>query len=123
MSNYQDLITKIESMTVVELNEFVKALEEKFGVSAAAMVAAVPAAGGAGDAAEVKTSFDVMLTGAGGQKVQVIKVIKDALGIGLMEAKAIVESAPKLVKGEMKKEEAEELKKRLEAAGATAELK
>ena len=110
-------------MTVVELNEFVKALEEKFGVSAAAMVAAVPAAGGAGDAAEVKTSFDVMLTGAGGQKVQVIKVIKDALGIGLMEAKAIVESAPKLVKGEMKKEEAEELKKRLEAAGATAELK
>jgi len=123
MEKFQDLISKIELMTVVELAELVKTLEEKFGVSAA-MPAAVAggAAAGAG-AAEEKTSFDVLLTSAGEQKINVIKVVKEAAGIGLKEAKDLVEGAPKVVKAALKKEEAEELKKKLEAAGATAELK
>lgn len=122
MSNYEELITKVEQMTVVELNGFVKALEEKFGVSAAAMVS-VGANAGLGGVEEAKSTYDVVLTNAGGQKVQVIKVIKEVLGIGLKEAKDIADAAPKPVKEGMKKEEAEELKKKLEEAGAAVELK
>lgn len=124
MEKFQDLISKIETMTVMELAELVKALEEKFGVSAAmpAAVAGGGAAAGAG-AAEEKTSFDVFLSSAGDQKINVIKVVKEAAGIGLKEAKDLVEGAPKVVKAGLKKEEAEELKKKLEAAGASVELK
>ena len=105
-------------MSVLELSELVKALEVKFGVSAAAMAVAGPAA-----AAEEKTSWDVMLTAAGEQKINVIKVVKEATGLGLKEAKDLVDGAPKEVKKGMKKDEAEELKKKLEAAGAAVELK
>ena len=120
-----DLISAIESMTVLELSELVKALEEKFGVSAAAPVAvaaAAPAAGG-GAAAEEKTDFDVVLTSAGDKKINVIKVVREITGLGLKEAKDLVEGAPKAVKEGAPKAEAEELKKKLEEAGATVELK
>jgi len=117
------MIAEIEKMSVAELNELVRAIEEKFGVSAAAMAVAGPAAGAGAGEAEAKSTFDVILKEAGGQKVQVIKVIKDALGIGLVEAKAITDGAPKAVKEGMKKEDAEELKKKLEAAGGVVELK
>ena len=110
-------------MSFAELNELVRGIEEKFGVSAAAMAVAGPAAGAGAGEAEAKSTFDVILKEAGGQKVQVIKVIKDALGIGLVEAKAITDGAPKAVKEGMKKEDAEELKKKLEAAGGVVELK
>lgn len=120
MEKFQDIISKVESMTVLELSELVKALEEKFGVSAAAMAVAGPAAGAA--AAE-KTSWDVVLTAGGEQKINVIKVVKEATGLGLKEAKDLVDGAPKEVKKGMKKDEAEELKKKLEAAGAAVELK
>jgi len=116
---FGDIIEKIEKLTVVELAELVKALEEKFGVSAA--MAAAPAAGGAATAEE-KTSFNVVLKSAGDQKINVIKVVKDAAGIGLKEAKDLVEGAPKPVKEGLKKDEAEELKKKLEEVGATVEL-
>lgn len=118
MEKFQDIISKVESMSVLELSELVKALEVKFGVSAAAMAVAGPAA-----AAEEKTSWDVMLTAAGEQKINVIKVVKEATGLGLKEAKDLVDGAPKEVKKGMKKDEAEELKKKLEAAGAAVELK
>lgn len=113
-------------MSVVELNELVKALEEKFGVSAAAMAA--PAAGGAGtseeaEVAEEKDSFNVVLKEGGQQKIQVIKIVREVTGKGLKEAKDLVDSAPQVVKEGAKKEEAEELKKKLEDAGATVELK
>lgn len=116
----------IESMSVVELNELVKALEEKFGVSASAMV--VPAAGGAAGSedmgpAEEKDSFTVVIKEGGQQKIQVIKVIREVTGKGLKEAKDLVDSAPQTVKEGVKKEEADELKAKLEAAGATVELK
>lgn len=117
---FHDIISKIETMTVVELAELVKALETKFGISAAAPVAAAGAAGG--EAAEEKTSWNVLLKSAGGQKIQVIKVLKDALGIGLQESKTLADAAPKVVKEGLKKEDAEELKKKLETAGATVEL-
>lgn len=123
MEKYSDIISKIETLTVIELAELVKALEEKFGVSAAAM--AVAGAGGTaagGGAAEEKTSFDVILKAVGDQKINVIKTVKEAAGIGLKEAKDLVDGAPKPVKTGLKKEEAEELKKKLEAAGATVEL-
>lgn len=111
-------------MTVLELNELVKALEEKFGVSAAAMAAApaggAPAEGGA--VAEEKDSFNVLLKASGDQKIAVIKIVREATGKGLKEAKDLVDAAPKVVKEGAKKEEAEELKKKLEAAGATVEL-
>lgn len=123
MEKFQDLISKIESMTVVELAELVKTLEEKFGVSAAMPAAAVGGAAAGAGAAEEKTSFDVFLASAGDQKINVIKVVKEAAGIGLKEAKDLVEGAPKVVKAGLKKEEAEELKKKLEAAGASVELK
>ena len=122
--NKEQIIEAIESMTVLELSELVKALEEKFGVSAAApvAVAAAPAAGGAA-AAEEKTEFDVVLTSFGDAKMPVIKAVKDALGLGLKEAKEVVESAPKALKEGVSKAEAEELKTKLEEAGATIEIK
>lgn len=120
MEKFNDIITKVESMSVLELSELVKALEEKFGVSAAAMAVAGPAAGAV---AEEKTSWDVVLTSGGEQKINVIKVVKEATGLGLKESKDLVDGAPKEVKKGMKKEEAEELKKKLEEAGAVVELK
>jgi large subunit ribosomal protein L7/L12 len=119
MEKFQDIISKIEGLTVLELAELVKALEEKFGVSAAAMAVAGPAA--AGEAAE-KTSWTVVLKAGGDQKINVIKIVKEATGLGLKEAKDLVEGAPKNVKEGLKKEDAEELKKKLMDAGATAEL-
>ena len=125
MEKYADLIKQIESMSVLELSELVKALEEKFGVSAASFAAPAAAAAGAGTgaAAEEKDSFDVILKEAGANKIQVIKIVKDLTGKGLKEAKDLVDGAPKAVKEEVKKEEAETIKKQLEEAGATVELK
>ncbi|MDX8396147.1 MAG: 50S ribosomal protein L7/L12 [Mariprofundaceae bacterium] len=120
-----DLITAIETMTVLELSELVTALEDKFGVSAAAPVA-VAAAGGAasGEAAEEeKTDFDVVLTAVGDKKIQVIKAVREVTGLGLKEAKALVDGAPAAVKEGVPVAEAEELKAKLEEAGATVELK
>jgi len=121
MEKFNDIIEKIEKLTVVELAELIKALEEKFGVSAAMPIMAGGAAGG-GAAAEEKDSFDVVLKSAGDQKVAVIKVVKEATGLGLKEAKHIVDAAPKAVKQGLKKAEADELKAKLEAAGAVVEL-
>jgi len=120
-----DFITAIESMTVLEMSELVSALEDKFGVSAAApvAVAAVPAAGGAAEAAEEKTEFDVVLTAIGDKKIQVIKAVREITGLGLKDAKDLVDAAPKPVKEGAAKEEAEEIKGKLEEAGATVELK
>lgn len=122
--NKEQIIEAIESMTVLELSELVKALEEKFGVSAAApvAVAAAPAAGGAA-AAEEKTEFDVVLTSAGAVKINVIKVVREATGLGLKEAKEIVDGAPKAVKEKISKADADALKAKLEEAGASVELK
>ncbi len=121
----EDVIAFIENMTVVELSEFVKELEDKFGVSAAAPVAAVAAAPAAGDAQEAaeKTEFDVVLNKAGDKKIQVIKVVREITGLGLKEAKALVDEAPKAVKEKISKEEAEQLKAKLEEAGAEVEVK
>ena len=113
------IIEAVEKMTVLELNTLVKAIEEKWGVSATAVAAAGPAAA----AAEEKTSFTVELTAAGEQKVAVIKVVKEALALGLAEAKAFVDGAPKVLKEDMKKEDADALKAKLEAAGAKVTLK
>jgi large subunit ribosomal protein L7/L12 len=118
---FQDIISKIESMTAIEIAELVKALEEKFGVSAAMPVAAAGAGAGAA-AAEEKSSFNVILKSGGEQKIAVIKVVKEATGLGLKEAKDLVDGAPKAIKENLKKEEAEELKKKLEEAGAVVEL-
>ena len=118
---FDKIISEVEKLTVVELAELVKALEEKFGVSAAAMMAAAPAEGGAAGGAE-KTAWNVMLKAPGEQKINVIKVIKEATGLGLKESKDIVDGAPKMVKEGMKKEDAEELKKKLEELGAVVEL-
>ena len=122
MDKYNDLLTKIESMTALELSELVKAMEEKFGVSAAMPVAAAGGAAVGGEAAEEKTAWNVLLKAAGAQKIQVIKVIKEVTGLGLQEAKGIVDAAPKVIKEGLKKEEAEEMKKKLETAGAVVEL-
>ena len=122
----EQLIEHIANMTVLELSELVKELEEKFGVSAAAAVAAAPAAGGAagGEAtAEEKTEFDVVLDAAGEKKINVIKEIRAITGLGLKEAKEFVESAPKTVKEGCPKEEAEEIVKKLQEAGASASIK
>lgn len=123
-AKFKDLVEKVESMSVLDLAELVKVFEKKFGVSAAMpmAVAAAPAAGGAAEAEE-KTSFNVELKAAGGQKIQVIKVLREITGLGLKEAKDLVDAAPKMVKEGLKKEEAEEMKKKLEEAGATAEIK
>ena len=118
----QELIDAIKELTVLELNDLVKACEEEFGVSAAAGVV-VAAAADAGAAAEEKDSFDVELTEVGAEKVKVIKVVREATGLGLKEAKDVVDSAPKMVKEGATKEEAEELKKKLEEVGAKVTLK
>ncbi|MDX8411353.1 MAG: 50S ribosomal protein L7/L12 [Mariprofundaceae bacterium] len=119
-----DLMTAIEGMSVLELSELVSALEDKFGVSAAAPVAAAaPAAGGGEAAAEEKTDFDVMLTSFGEKKIQVIKAVREITGLGLKEAKELVESAPAAVKEGAPKEEAETIKAKLEEQGASVELK
>jgi large subunit ribosomal protein L7/L12 len=124
--NQEELMETIENMTVLELSELVKALEERFGVSATA-VAAAPAAGAAGDAAtaaeEEQTEFDVVLQGAGEKKIQVIKVVRAATGLGLKEAKALVDEAPNPVKEALSREDADALKTQLEEAGASVELK
>ena len=116
----EEMIEEIKKMTVVELADLVKAIEEEFGVSAVA--AAAPAAAGAAPAAEEKTSFDVVLKDAGANKIQVIKVVRDATGLGLKEAKDLVDGAPKTVKENVSKEEAEELKAKFVEVGATVEL-
>ena len=120
MEKFADLLTKIENMSVIELNDLVKAIEEKFGVSAAA-VAAAPAAGAA--VAEEKDSYTVHLAGAGEQKIAVMKVIKEALALGLKEAKDLVDGAPVDLKANVKKAEADDMKKKLEEAGASVTLK
>ncbi|HLT57223.1 MAG TPA: 50S ribosomal protein L7/L12 [Limnochordales bacterium] len=123
----EQILEAIEQMTVLELAELVKALEEKFGVSAAAPVAvaaAVPGAAAAAPAeAEEKTEFDVILQSAGDKKIQVIKVVRELTGLGLKEAKDLVDSAPKPIKEGVSKEQAEEIKQKLEEAGATVEIK
>ncbi len=116
-----NMIEEVKSLTVLELNELVKALEEEFGVSAAAVAVAAPAAGGA--AAEEKSEFDVVLANAGGSKMGVIKIVKEITGLGLKESKALVDEAPKTIKEGVSKADAEEMKKKLEEAGATVELK
>jgi large subunit ribosomal protein L7/L12 len=123
----EDILKAIEEMSVMELAELISAIEEKFGVTAAAAVAAAPAAAGGdaagGDAAEEKDEFDVVLSAAGDQKVQVIKAVRAITGLGLKEAKDLVDGAPNTLKEGIKKEEAEEMLKQLSEAGATAELK
>ena len=120
----EDILEAVGSMTVMELNDLVKAFEEKFGVSAAAMAVAAPgAAGGAAAAAEEQTEFTVVLVAAGDKKVEVIKVVRGATGLGLKEAKDLVDGAPKAVKEGVSKADAEALKKQLEDAGAKVEVK
>jgi len=119
----EDVLEYISNLTVLELSELVKEFEEKFGVSAQATVVAAPGAAGAGAAEEEQTEFDVVLTGAGPKKINVIKVVRAITGLGLKEAKAAVEETPTTIKEAVSKEEAEELKKQLEEAGATVELK
>ena len=128
MAQVEKFVEQIKGMTVMELNELVKALETEFGVSAAAaampMAAAGPAAGGAAaEAAEEKTEFDVVLENAGEKKINVIKVVREVTSLGLKEAKDLVESAPAKVKEGITKQEAEEIKAKLESAGATVEIK
>ncbi len=121
-AKFKDLVEKIDTMSVLDLHELVKVLEEKFGVSAAAVaVAAAPGAGGA--VAEEKDSFNVELTAAGDQKIAVIKAVKEVLGLGLKEAKDLVDGAPSMLKEGMKKEDAENLKKKIEEAGGKVTLK
>ena len=128
MATAAELIEEIKKMSVLALSELVKALEEEFGVSATAVAAAAPAAGGggggdAGGGEEAKDSFDVVLTAAGDKKIQVIKVVRAATGLGLKEAKALVDEAPKPVKEGVEREEADKLKGELEEAGASVEVK
>src|SRR3990167_3028525 len=120
MEKFNDIIEKIEKLTVVELAELIKTLEEKFGVSASMSMASGAAAEGA--TTVEKTSFNVILKSVGEQKINVIKAVKEATGLGLKEAKDIVEAAPKMIKENLKKEEAEELKKKLEEVGTVVEL-
>jgi large subunit ribosomal protein L7/L12 len=127
-TNTQEWIDELKSISVLELSERIKALEEEFGVSAAAVAAAAPAgaAAGGGDAdaaEEEQTAFDVVLTGAGDKKIQVIKVVRAATGLGLKEAKALVDEAPKPIKEGVEREEADKLKGELEEAGASVEVK
>jgi large subunit ribosomal protein L7/L12 len=121
-SKFKSIVEGIEGMSVLDLNELVKLLEKKFGVSAQATAAAAPAAGAA-PAGEEKTSFAVHLAAAGDQKIAVIKVVKEALGLGLKEAKDLVDAAPSLLKDNVKKEDADKLKKDIETAGGKVELK
>ncbi len=119
----EDILEAVAGMTVMDLNDLVKAFEEKFGVSAASLAVAAPGAAGGAAAAEEKTDFTVVLTGAGDKKVEVIKVVRAATGLGLKEAKDLVDGAPKPVKEGLPKADAEALKKQLEDAGAKVELK
>ena len=121
----EDVVSFIDNMTVLEMSEFVKELEDKYGVTAAAPAVAVaaPAAGGGDAATEEKTEFDVVLTAAGDKKIQVIKEIRTITGLGLKDAKDLVEAAPKAIKEGVKKEEAEDIKKKVEDAGGTVEVK
>jgi large subunit ribosomal protein L7/L12 len=121
-AKFKSLVDSIESMSVIDLHELVKFLEKKFGVSAAAVAVAAPAAGAAAGAEE-KDTFNVNLVDGGAQKIAVIKVVKEALGLGLKEAKDLVDGAPKMLKEGMKKDEAEALKKKIEEAGGKVELK
>jgi large subunit ribosomal protein L7/L12 len=126
MATATELIEEIKKMSVLELSELIKALEEEFGVSAAAVAAAAPAAAPGGDGAEAEeesATVDVVLTGAGDKKIQVIKVVRAATGLGLKEAKALVDEAPKPVREGVDRDEGESLKGQLEEAGATVELK
>ena len=120
MAKVDELLESIDSLTVIELADLVKKIEEKYGVSAAAVAA--PVAGAAGAAAEEKSAFNVVLKDVGANKIQVIKVVRDATGLGLKEAKDLVDGAPKTVKENVSKEEAEELKAKFAEAGATVEL-
>ena len=126
-SSTQEWIEELKGISVLELSERIKALEEEFGVSATAVAAAAPAAGGGGGEAaeeeEEQTAFDVIITGAGEKKIQVIKVVRAATGLGLKEAKALVDEAPKAVKEGVDREEADKLKAELEEAGASVEVK
>ena len=122
--NHEEFIAAIEKLTVLELNDLVKALEEKFGVSAAAAVVAAPAAGGAAAVVEEKTEFDVILKDAGAEKIKVIKVVREVIaGLGLKEAKDLVEATPKTIKEGASKEEAEKIKAKFAEVGATVEIK
>ena len=123
MADINSLVDQLSALTVLEAADLAKALEEKWGVSAAAAVAAAPAAAAAGPVEEEKTEFDVILTGDGGKKINVIKEVRAITGLGLGEAKALVEGAPKAVKEGVNKDEAEKIKKQIEAAGGTVELK
>ncbi|MDD5382960.1 MAG: 50S ribosomal protein L7/L12 [Candidatus Margulisbacteria bacterium] len=122
MAKVDEILTTVENMTVIELADLVKKLEDKFGVSAAAPVMVGAVAGG-GEAAEVKDEFDVILNSAGDKKIQVLKVLREVTGLGLKEAKEVVDTAPKPVKQGIKKEEADDIKKKLEAEGAKVEIK
>lgn len=121
--NATKVLEMVETMTVLEVSELVKAFEDKFGVSAAAPVAMAAMPGAASEAAEEKTEFDVILSAAGDKKIQVIKEVRAITGLGLKEAKDLVESAPKAVKEGLPKDEAEKLKEKLETVGATVEIK
>lgn len=121
MADIAKIIEEVKGMTVLELNSLVKAIEEEFGVSAAAMTSAAPAAGGA--AVEEKTEFDVVLTVVGAEKIKVIKAVREATGLGLKEAKEIVDTAPKTIKEAISKEAAEEFVAKFKEVGATCELK
>ena len=118
-----EVVSFIDSMTVLEMSEFVKELEEKYGVTAAAPAAVAVPVGGGETAAEEKTEFDVILTAAGDKKIQVIKEVRTITGLGLKDAKDLVEAAPKAIKEGVKKEEAEEIKKKVEEAGGSVEVK
>jgi len=121
--NKEEFIKMVEGLTVLELHDYVKALEDRFGVTAAAPAVAVAAAGAAAPAVEEKTEFDVILTGFGSNKIQVIKVVREVTGLGLKEAKDLVEGVPKPLKEAIAKKDAEDLKKKVDDAGGTAEIK
>ena len=123
MDKFKDLIAKIEGLSVLELNELVKALEEKFGVSAQAVVMSGSAGAGAAGAVEEKDSFNITLKSAGANKIAIIKIVKEVLGLGLKEAKDLVDAAPSLIKEGVKKDEAEAIKKQVTEAGGEVELK
>ncbi len=122
---FKSIVEEVEKMSVLDLSELVSVLEDKFGVSAAApmMMGAMPAAGGDGAAAEEKTEFDVELTSAGDKKIAVIKAVREITGLGLKEAKDLVDAAPKMIKEGVKKEEAEEIQSKISEAGGSVELK
>ena len=123
MADIKNMIEEIKALTVAELNELVKAIEEEFGVSAAAMAVAAPAAGAGAEAAEEKTEFNVVLTDIGANKIAVIKVVREVTGLGLSEAKALVDGAPSTLKENVPAEEAKAMEAKLKEAGATVELK